>query len=125
MIEPILLPQTLYHLDDYDLKLNWRVRCGATYDLTGYAARMTFWPNKTVRTPPFIYQIDNPFVSGEGIQLTDTSPNIWIHIVDQNVDFITTPPGWYILELQTPTGPNPETDGVWFRRAIGPVTYIV
>jgi hypothetical protein len=124
MIEPILLPQTMYDQDDYDLKLNWRVRCGATYSLLGYNAKFTLWPNKTERGTP-IYQITAPMVGGNGITLTDTSPNIWIHILFNNVDFATTLPGWYVFEMQTPVGLSPAVDGVWFRRAIGPITYIV
>lgn len=125
MIEPILLPQTMYDKDDYDLKLNWRVRCGATYSLLGYDARMTFWPNKTDRTLPFIYQITAPMTIGNGIALDDTSPNIWAHILNTNVNFSANPPRWYILELRTPIGGSPFTAGEWFRLAEGDVKYVV
>ncbi len=123
MITPIILPITLYALDDFDLQLNWRERCGPTYDLQTYDARMTFWPTKIDRSGQ-IYQITKPMVSGNGITLNDTSPNIWAHILAVNVDFDPAP-GWYILELQTPAGADAGVDGVWFRLAEGKVTYEV
>lgn len=125
MIEPITtLPITLFDLDDFDLQLNWRVRCGATFSLSDYHAKFTLWPSKTDRTAA-IYQITDPFTLGNGITLADTSPNIWVHILAANVDFSATPPKWYILELQTPPGVNPATDGVWFRLAEDKVIYKV
>lgn len=122
--EPTIIPITLYDGDDFDQQLNWRVRCGATYELLGYDAKMTFWPSKTDRTAP-IYQITAPATAGNGITLANTSPNIWSHILATNVDFALTPPKWYILELQTPTGLDPLINGVWFRFAEGKVTYEV
>jgi len=123
---PIIIPITLYKGDDFDLQLNWRVHCGAPFDLTDYNAKMTFWPSKTDRSAP-VYQITNPWTLGEGINLNDTSPNIWAHILGVNVDFSTAPAvsKWHILELQTPAGINLGIDGVWFRFAEGKVDYIV
>lgn len=83
---------------------------------------MTFWPSKTDRSAA-IYQITNPQTAGNGIALGDTSPNIWAHIIEDNVDFDPAPK-WYILELQTPAGTDPAVDGVWFRLAMGIVTYV-
>lgn len=126
MIEPIILPITLYSGDDFDLKLNWRVRCGATYDLGGYDARMTFWASQadiTADRSGAIYTLNAPQVSGEGIVLAATSPNIWVHLLSANLDF-STEPHWQILELRTPVGADPMVDGVWFRLAEGKVTYV-
>lgn len=86
---------------------------------------MTFWPTEIDRSS-FVYQITNPQAAGEGINLDDTSPNIWAHILDTNIDYtIVTAPRWYILELKTPSGPNPATDGVWFRLVQGPVSFVI
>ncbi len=123
MITPIILPITLYALDDFDLQLNWKVRCGPPYNLTNYNAKMTFWPTKVDRSAP-VYQTTNPPVGATGIALSDTSPNIWVHITGSLIDF-DPPPLWYILELQTPTGADSFTDGVWFRFSEGKVTYEV
>lgn len=123
MMTPVILPVTLFRLDDFDLQLNWRVRCGASFSLSGHNAKMTFWPTKIDRSLP-ILQLTNPRVAGEGILLSDTSPNIWIHALDSTIDFDPAPK-WFILELQTPAGANPAVDGVWFRLAEGGVDYEV
>lgn len=120
---PLVIPVTLYRLDDFDLQLNWKERCGSTYDLTDYNAKLTFWPTKIDRTAP-IYQLTNPVVTGTGILLSDTSPNLWIHAIDTEIDFDPAPT-WCILELQTPAGGDPMIDGVWFRFSEGKVTYVV
>ncbi len=124
MITPIVWPITIFSGDDFDLQLNWRERCGATFSLSDYNARFNLWPSKTDRSSA-IYTLTSPFVAGEGIQLADTSPNIWLHILEANTSGFDPVPLWYILELQTPTGPNPEIDGVWFRLVEAPVTYRV
>jgi len=123
MINPVVYPITLYQLDDFDLQLNWRERCGATFDLNGYNARFTLWPTETDRTA-FVYQVTNPMIGGNGIMLGNVSPNIWTHITSSFINFDPRPQ-WYVLELRTPVGTSPEVSGVWFRRAHGIVTYIV
>lgn len=85
---------------------------------------MTFWPTKTDRSAS-IYQLTNPQTTGTGINLGATSPNIWAHATENEIDFSDNPPAWYIFELQTPSGPDPAVDGVWFRLYVGPVTYVL
>lgn len=85
--------------DVFDLRLNWKDNTGALFDLTGYHARLRFFTSKTDRT------VQMELTDGSGITLGDGSaaPNIYATIAS-GLTIFTTPPTFYILEIQEPGG---------------------
>jgi hypothetical protein len=98
-----------YGGDTFDLNLNWKDATGALFNLTGWHARLRFYISKTAdRTAPLIEITDttNPTTAGKITLGTGaTSPNIACNIPDEQTGaYDATPPAYYILELEDPSG---------------------
>jgi hypothetical protein len=96
--------------ETWEFSLNWKDDNGMLIDLTGYSARLRFFPSRKDRSVTL-----RDLSDGAGITLAATSPNFYA-LIDKSESTFTTPPGYCLIEFTQP-------DGKQFAFLQGKVTY--
>lgn len=118
MIIPVRYCIKVFGTDSFELSLTWKDEDGNIFDLSSWAATMTFFKSRTDRT--IVKTIDSTPVldTDSRIDLSNVSPNIYVFIqgdetfIDPNPSVPTGgflyEPGYYTLDL----GPQDTQDTV-------------
>jgi hypothetical protein len=121
MIYPVIKTLKVLSTDSFELRLNWKDPDGDLYQLSTFTGFMKFFVSKTDRT--VVKSVTNG-VSGSRIVLANTSPNIYVRIIDTETQVGTLPdftqtPGYYLLDL------SPTDAEITYRLMQGNITYVL